>query len=395
MYPIKRGQAAAGAAVLLAIIAGILIMFIILVPPKQRAELLGESNTSTGTTLRTSAAAENLLKQSPGRLDFLAQRDVEHPLPVINIYTKTEGKVLAEKNVAYAKKGAFSEEDTEFPFSLAEVSQINNVLLSLAVDDIQGKLIILLNGEQIFNDQADVGPITPITLPKNSLQAQNKLVFRASSPGLAFWKTNEISLSKIKVVADVTNTEAQSSKNIFLLSETEKRNLERVKLKFQPNCELSEAGTLTIAINNNEIFKGIPDCDIAMVPIEFSPALVYQGENEIVFSAEKGTYVLSHVLIETKLNEVEFPTYYFQLSKEQFEDIQHDKSRLRLTMDFVDVVTRKIGDVVFNGHITSFDTKEVTETVDLTDDVAEGTNALKIKPRKTLEIREIRADLVK
>lgn len=110
---LKRGQAAAGAAVLVAIILGLLLTFIVLIPPKERAELLGEDKSSNLTgrgTLGDATVKENLLTLAPGRIDFLGQREIEHPLPVVNIYTRTESKILAERNVAIAKRGIFSEE---------------------------------------------------------------------------------------------------------------------------------------------------------------------------------------------------------------------------------------------------------------------------------------------
>jgi len=151
---------------------------------------------------------------------------------------------------------------------------------------------------------------------------------------------------------------------------------------------------LDIHINGVEVYSAIPDCDLSMVPIEFSSDMVYQGENEITFRTDKGTYVLSHVLVESELKEVEYPTYYFDLSLEQHEDVMDESRRLRLQMDFVDVVVSKYGDVVFNGHVKHFDTKEVTYTIDLTDDAVRGSNSIKIRPKKTLEVREIRVDLV-
>ena len=64
------------------------------------------------------------------------------------------------------------------------------------------------------------------------------------------------------------------------------------------------------------------------------------------------------------------------------------------TINFVDVIDSKKGDLLFNGHLTSFDTKEVEYILDLSEDLVRGNNALKIKPRKTLEVRELKIDLV-
>jgi hypothetical protein len=402
---IKRGQAAAGAAILLVVIAALLVGFIILIPPADRAELLGEdinggtsttSSSSSGDTDIDEAVAEvNLMTVSPGRIDYLAQKEMEHPLPVINIYTKSESKVLAEKNVAYTKKGAFSEEKSTFKFTIPDLKHTENFLLSFKAKEVEGKVIISLNGEELYNSEVNSGDALTVNLPQNIIQESNEMIFSASSIGAAFWATNEFTLENIQVVAEVTSIEAQSSKNIFLVSDTEKRNLEKVVLKFKPDCEFTETGKLSILINGNEIYSAVPDCELSMVPIEFSPALVYQAENEIIFKTDQGNYLLSHVVVESHLKEVDYPTYYFEMSYEQFQDVLEEKLRVRLEMDFVDVVTSKYGELVFNGHVKNFDTKEVSYTIDLSDDIVQGNNALKVKPKKTLDVREIKVDLVK
>ncbi|MBI2582059.1 hypothetical protein HYV87_02955 [Candidatus Woesearchaeota archaeon] len=394
MFRTKRGQSsAAGAAVLIAIIAALIVGFVILIPPQERAKLLDEPST---TTSPSSGVAKNLLMESPGRIDYLAQKEIEHPLPVVNIYTKTEAKVLGEKNVAYAKKGVFSEKADLLTFMIPDLKNTEDLLLALEVVEAEGRLIVSFNGDEVFNGEVKVGSLPkPITIPSNLLQEQNEVVFSVSSPGLAFWRTNELSLQNVKIVADVTSVEAQASKNIFLLSEVEKKNLEKVTLKFQPGCDLDEVGKLTVLVNGKVVYAAVPDCDVALVPIEISPGALNQGENEIIFKTEQGTYLLTHVVIESELKEVDFPTYYFDLTYEEYSDVVDEDKRVRITLDFVDVVARKFGDLEFNGHTKYFDTKEVSYTLDVSDDVVQGANALKIKPRKTLEVRQLKIDLVK
>lgn len=392
----KRAQAAAGAAVLVAIILGLLVSFVILVSPKERAELLGEDlGNGTSRTLGSAAIAENLLKVTPGRIDFLGQEEIEHPLPVINIYTRTESEVVAERNVATAKRSIFSEEPDAFMFTIEDLENTENLYLVFNVQTIEGRLIVSLNGEQVYNTEAGFGNVAPIHLPQNALRENNEIAIRVSSPGIAFWKTNGVTLANIRVVGDITDVRAQSSKSIFLVSETEKRNLEKVRLRLQPDCNLNDAGRLTITINEREIYSGVPDCDVAFVPIEFSPDLLQQGENDIEFHAESGSYVLSHILITSKLGAPEFPTYYFKLDEEQFEDVDAGDKKVRLQVDFVDVQARKEGDFVYNGDAIPFNTRDTSLVLDLSSDAVEGNNALKVKPGKTLEIRELRVDLVR
>ena len=398
----KRGQAA-GAAVFLAVVAGLLIGFIILIPPAERAELLGEDidvidnsdSSSSDDEIEEAVPEANLLTVSPGRIDYLSQKEIEHPLPVVNIYTKTESKILAQKNVAYAKNGAFSNEQGVFKFNVPDLDNTQDFLLNFKVNEIKGDLTVDLNGESVYKSAVTSGESLTVSFPENLIQEENELIFSASSIGVAFWATNEVNLEGLKVVADVTSVEAQSSKNIFLVSEVEKKNLEKVVLRFQPECQYTEVGKLEILINGKEIYSAVPDCELAMIPIEFSSDMVFQGENEIIFRTNSGTYILSHVTIESELKELEYPTYYFDVSYEQYEDVMSEKRRIRLEMEFVDVVTSKYGEVVFNGHTKHFDTKEVDYVIDLSDDLVQGTNALKVKPKKTLDMREIKIDLVK
>ena len=392
----QKGQAAAGAAVLLAIIAALLVIFIILIPPAERAELLGDNTVNaTSSTIKESAVEKNLLTISPGRIDYLGQKEIEHPLPVVNIYTRTESEILAEKSLVSSRRTLFSEQSDTLTFQVPDVDHTKNVLLSFMVDSIKGRLLVKVNGEKIFDEEVELGSLEPLRLPQSSLQQTNQIEFTVSSPGLAFWATHAVKISEVQVVGEVTDLRAQTSRNIFLVSETEKRNLETIKLKFQPDCTFEEVDQLTVTINGREVYAGVPDCDLAFVPIEFSPEMVNQGENEIIFRTEAGTYLLSHVLIESKLKEIEFPTYYFELSQSQYDDVVKERRRLRLQLDFVDVVTSKYGEIVFNGHALNFDTKESSTVLDLSADAVKGTNSLKIKPQKTIEIRELRVDMVK
>src|SRR3989344_6600810 len=260
MFSTKRGQSAAGAAVLIAIIAALIVGFIILIPPQERAKLLEDSSSANNSTAVSGVVEKKLLTASPGRIDYLTEKEVEHPIPVVNIYAITEAKILAEKNVASAKKGIFSEQNDVLTVVVPDLEHTKNMLLSLNVKEAEGKLIILFNGEEVFSEEVTSGNLAPISIPQNLPSEKNTIAFAVSSPGLAFWRTNEVSLDAIKLVADVTSVEAQSSTNIFLVSETEKKNLDKVTLKFQPNCNLQEVGLLEVSINGKKVYSSVPDC---------------------------------------------------------------------------------------------------------------------------------------
>ena len=373
MFNSKRGQAAAGAAVFVAIVAGLIIMFIILVNPAERAALLGDDDSSTTTS--TSTSDNNLLRKNPGRIDYLAQNKIEHPLPVITINTRTEGKVLAEKSIAKVKKGVFSEETSKLLFSIPDFENTKGVMLSFKAEELDGKVKVSLNGELIYEDEPVSGNVLPIKLSENLLDEDNEILFEVTSPGAAFWHTNSGLLKNIKVVADVTSVEFQKSRNVFLVSDTEKKNLEKIELRFVPECD-GLMGKLNIDVNGNNIYEGVPDCGVPMIPIP-------------LFSD-----MMSHVNLEFELKEVDFPVFYFDLSHEEFLDVSKGDKDVRLKLDFVDVVAEKRIDLLVNGKLKSFETKELSYSIDLSDDAVQGTNSIKVKPKKTVDIRELNVDLI-
>ena len=391
MFSLKRAQGSVGAAVLLAIIAFFIIIFISLIPPQERANLLEDNNDGASVA----GTSGNLLTVTPGRLDYLPQKEVEHPLPVVNLFTKTESLVLAERGVATIKNGVFTEQVSDLKFSISDLEHTTKVLLSFKTAEPEGQLIINLNGQEVYNADPIAGLVKPISLPNNFLQQENVLAFEASSPGLAFWITNGARLEEIKVIADVEDIQAKKSTQSFLITETEKKNLDTMVLKFQPQCLEGEIGTLSVAINEIEIYNSVPECGIAFTPIEFSPDIVKSGQNTITFDSDEGIYLLSHLVIKSKLGQLDFPTYYFDLSLEEYEAVKNNNLRVRATLDFVDVIKNNLGDLVFNGHVRNFDTREISHQIDLSKDVVKGANSLKIRPKKTLEIRQLKVELVK
>ena len=154
-------------------------------------------------------------------------------------------------------------------------------------------------------------------------------------------------------------------------------------------------GKLSISVNSKEVYNSLPDCDLGLLSLELSPENTRQGENEIIFSTESGLYVLNNINLISSLRSIEFPTYYFELSEEDYQKVVKNSVKARLALGFVDVVAVKEADIYFNGHRIPFDTKDVVFNVDVNDFVVQGSNAVKINPRKTLEVRELRLDLIK
>ena len=389
----RRGQAAAASA-LIAAIAGLIILYIIFLQPEDRAKLLGEGTTSRTGGVRAVERNLTLLDESPGRIDFLSQRVVDHTIPATHVFTRTSGLVLEKKDSLTVKRSLFSSTEAEMVFQVDDLANTNNALLSFTIGRSRGDLVVLLNDQEILNKEIVTVNIEPVSLPQRLLKAENKLVFRVSSPGVAFWRTHEYALEEVQVTADVTRTDAKRSKNVFLVSALESNNIDRAALRFQPDCSRG-SGPLDIWVNTYNIYSGIPDCGVTRERIEFAPTYLHVGENEIVFSIENGDYSISQIAVESQLKQIDFPAYFFELSEEQFRDIKNNTKEVVLRMDFVDTTERKQGQIFVNGHTVGFDTKNLFIEEEITKDVEKGSNSIKIKPEKTIDVRKLTVRLVK
>ena len=396
----KKGQAAAGAAVLLAIIAAIIVTYLILIPPADRQDLLSSSSSSSGGSSTTKVGMKgvvsqaNLMTVAPGRVDYLAQKDLEHTLPDITLASKSNSKILAEKASVSATKGIFSEKKSSFSVTFDDLANTENVLLTYTPKIAEGMMTVFLNGQEIYSGNVNIKSPKPLFLAKSALEEQNVVEFAVSSPGLAFWRTNELLLEDVRVIGDVQDVDAQVSKSLFSVSDVEKKGMEKAILKVLLDC-LELAGKMKILLNGNEVYSGIPDCSSPQLTFELSPNLFYDGQNTLLFSIDSGSVILSRPKIQTKLKDVVYPTFYFQLSLEQFQSVKNMKKKVYLITEFVDVVDAKIGEFVVNGKVVPFNTKEGKLAIEITNEIVQGNNAVTIKPKKTLEIRELKADLVK
>ncbi len=338
----RRAQTASSAATLIVIVAGLILLYVLFLPSTEREALLqddytyskgtGVSSTLPSTSADAAAAiaalvGETILEESPGRIDYLSETAYEHELSAVNLYTSTSAQVLFNLDSIYVKNGIFDQSFREVTFYINDPDYTNHVLLSFNVVGARGRLQILLNGETVLDAELRKGSPEPLDLSGYQLRDVNKLEFSVSEVGYAFWTTNEYQLEKIMITGDITDISQQTSKTTFTVSDTEKYNLERARLYYYPDCNPKQVGALTIMVNNNVIYKSIPDCQQINV-VEFSPTALSAGDNYLLFKTEKGEYLIYSISVKTELANQEYPTYYFELDEDAFiysEEVSRDR----------------------------------------------------------------------
>jgi hypothetical protein len=143
----------------------------------------------------------------------------------------------------------------------------------------------------------------------------------------------------------------------------------------------------------NVIYSGLPDCGVLFKTDIPKEAL--RTQNNILFSS-MGQYVIDRVKLVVQLKKNDYPVYYFNLPKGMFDTIDAGRGQLRLTMTFTDYRNVKNGEVVINGFVQTFNTKEyVYQAIIDPGILTPGPNTIQIAPHvDTLDVAEVKIELV-
>ncbi|MBD3354631.1 hypothetical protein GF361_01440 [Candidatus Woesearchaeota archaeon] len=386
-----QGNNASAAAVLIALIGLFIILYILLIPPEEREKILGEDELEEAK--EKGKEIDILLSESPGRLFPAEKREFEKSFPAVSIYVGEEGMELKKLNSLYTSRSLFRNNQNNITFEITDMDSIKDALLNFYIEEGQGRLMIRLNGNEIFDKEQETGNINPINLNEHLIQGDNLVEFEVSSPGAAFWRTNEYSLEDILVTADILRKETQESALAFVASEEEINNMEKVKLRFTPDCTQGEAGTLTVQVNNYELYSAVADCNVPIRPLEFIPERLVAGENILKFFTNKGRYLIDNIMLNSELKEAVAPVYYFEIERDDFEEIEENGTEAVLYIEFVDDVSEKVADITINNRLIRLDQTEVEFNQTISKWVDLGNNAFKIEPEEVLDIVELKVSL--
>lgn len=398
----KKAQDGTKAATLVAIIGGLIILYILFIPPSQRNEILnitnGTNNGSETTGGGEVPANQTLLLEHPGLIEHVSSTEYEKSIPPLTLMVSTDATTLKTADSIVIKSSWFSNEAYNLSFSLGDVQNTENLIFSFNIDEKQGELILELNG-QIIYQKTPLEANVAVKLPKDLLTGQNYLFIKTSSVGFEFWKTNKYALSNLNLVADVTDTSKRKSQSSFIISSTENNNLETASLMFYVDCANKvDLGKLNVEINGHNVYSQAPVCgNIVLQPI--STNILRSGENTITFATEfekptSAYYIIDNILIKLNLKSVLPSTYYFDLNSTEMKAIQNNSRSLELRMLFPDSVSSKKADIYINGLKTGLETKDYNYTRKISSYAKEGSNAIKIIPLTTFEIVDLIVKIV-
>ena len=386
----RKSQGGMNAAILVAVIAGLIILYIIFLPTAEREKLVGQESTNT-TNLGQNTNV--LLRVFPGLLSTSNGLEGKKSIPDVFLVESVNSKELKTINPFIVRSGWFDKKTNTVDFEIDDPDNTDNVMLSLTPKKKQGILTIKLNGENVFESEIMGDSIEPIRLDKKFLKKTNSLELGVSSVGLKFWTTNEYSFENVKIIGDLTDTSKQLSANLFTLSESEYASMDKATLEFIPYCgNVNAIGTLDIFVNNKKLFSTVPVCDNAYKQ-SIPKSTLNEGENSIVFKTNKGSYSVEQIKIALGFKEPAVKTYYFEIDSNTFQQIRAGDKKVTLTIKFVDNNKQKMAKLDVNGHLETIDTNKNMFTEKIDSKVSDGNNYVRLEPLQDVEVVEMKLEL--
>jgi len=198
-----------------------------------------------------------------------------------------------EEKVGYVKgevsNGVFITEEKRIGFRVSDPDEVSEVLINFRVwnTNYYGRLIILVNGEQVYADYPPVGEKL-IGFDRSILEENNILEVKAENSGWKIWAPTVYVFDSDVVV----NYYGKKTKSFdFELSELETEYMDRARIVVYADRE--GIGNLDVMINGVKVHSGI-----TTIYKDFATDALRIGNNTIEFSTEPNTkYVISSAQI--------------------------------------------------------------------------------------------------
>ncbi len=377
----------ANAAVLVLIIAAFIVLYILFLPKGERDRLLEKENTGTKTVTPEAISGAMLIKENPGVLTKLKDKDFEHRIASFNLFTTKEDAVLKSINSIYTESTRNGQKKRSVILALKD--KVENAKLSFSVNDHSGKLIIEQNSQEIFRGEVD-----SFTEPMD-LELKDENLFEFSTETVPWYKPfskNFYDIKDAEITGTVEKVDNKEAVQTVILGEDEANLLSEASLSYFVECSTKDVGRLSVYVNDKLLAAKVPDCGNPD-KLQIDPNDLVGAKNEFKFVAEKGTYLLDQVILRTRLKEPIFPIYFFSINSTTFRRIDNNTINSTLSLSFIDDKERKTATIEINNQKTRLDTRAANYSKNVDSFLIAGTNFLRIVPETTLSVIELKLSL--
>lgn len=390
----KRGEGSTSAgsiAVLIILIALFVVFYILMLPPAEREALLNESydETSQGKT-PVKYDIYLLEPKIPGLLKPFESDVVKHELNPVILYIKDEPIITDLTNSLYVSKNLFVDRSHDLTFTVEDLDNVDKINLFFLSRSGDGNLIIELNGEEVFYGVPRASE--SVTLSPDLLIKQNNLKFKVSSPGIAFWGTNEYRLGDIKVKENYELENTMEERSFVLTNSEEKDEAELNYYIFCNNPIKSSNSKLKIFLNDKEISSELIGCVSTTKTLAINSKDLKDGVNKLIFEIDSGDFLINDIVLKTKAKEGGGIDYKFTASKSQYEDVLIEKKDAILKIGFIGNDLKRCT-ISINNNEFSLETSAESYSKSISNYIKEGNNIIKIIPDNEFEITDLEIKL--
>lgn len=384
----KRGQAG-NIATLISLIALFMLVYILLLPQEARDELLNREDGRTRISSGVESNVEVLFSKFVGDVSPLKQsKGVIHTIAGVNLFSNVENEIVTLAEELLITKSTFSENFQSFDFLLDYPKGVKKAELYFLIGNSEENLIISLNGRQIFN--ADVQPNSQrlVELPLGDLREINTITFSSSG---GFFSNGEHELRDLRLRKQVEINNRISERTISIPA-TELKDLEKSILSFSVYCSHDENELLRFLVNDNVVYSDVPFCNLRRVEIEVDSSFVKSGANKLVFESD-GDYVVEQVEWQSLLRGERESEYAFSIEETDYTDARRGLSQVFVVFEFALSDELKTFDFYVNDKKFEINTLNADYTIDISDYLERGNNLMRLRPRNSFEIIDMRVEL--
>ncbi|MEK6807705.1 MAG: hypothetical protein AABX75_01620, partial [Nanoarchaeota archaeon] len=255
-----------GGMILLIIMSGAIMTYLLLVTPAEREKFGIVPEKYARTLLDVAPGAVSVSDSQIRAKDFnFGTIDLDYSVN----YVSTE-----LRSTMALRSAGFSEDSVSLPVTLDQSAE--SILLQAVVSDKlgDGRLLVFLNGIEVFSESASKNQIVKVTLPKNLWQASNTLKFSVSSPGAAFWNTNSYSLVNVNLITNKYVQAKATNEQSFTLTGEQATGLQKATLIAYVTATAPKSN-YEITINSKTVYSGI---GIGSISLELPNNYLVSGE---------------------------------------------------------------------------------------------------------------------
>ncbi len=381
----KKGQSSGvEISIFITLLALFILVYVILIPPEQRAELLDDTVISDDDYAEIGDYETVLLSESPGEVHSYQTNYQTNNLESMHLFSEVETSTENIISALTISRTILKDNYKEILFDIDDLELLEKVQLFFLITEADGELTILLNDKLIFEGQLTSNQL-PIELSKNYLKkGENTIRLSVNSPGWSIFSANAYVMEDVSLVWEILEKDNEASRNFYIDSDVD---VKKGTLKYFVTCNtVTDEGTLTISFNGQEVFDDRVFCSyLDEREITLDDRYYVAGTNTLDFTVDTGNYNLEEIKVETELEESSYPKYSFDIDSNTYEEVVSGDKEVIVKFTFSGSGTKKASVSVQENQF-SFDTSSSSYTKDISSMIDNGANSIKIVPKTSFEI---------